>query len=147
MMKRKFIVFLAAILMIVLVGCATTDFKQATSSSDIEASLSKAGLQICQQAGIQPVESLGLVKGQFYQLHTDCAQFDPNQPGAKIWALEFDSLKARNAALRRLTSEWRRGLGHAYVWTAGPYLILIDGQRLTHVEANLKQAMIALGAQ
>jgi hypothetical protein len=146
-MKRKIIVFLATILIIVLTGCATTDFKQATSTSDIEASLSKAGLNICEQASVPTVEGLGLVKGQFYQLNTDCAQFDANRPGAKVWALEFDSLAARNAGLRRLTSEWRRGLGHAYVWTAGPYLILVDGPRLSHVEANLKQAMLALGAR
>jgi len=146
-MKRKSILHFAAILIFLLAGCARTDFNQTTSTGAIENAFAASGLQICPQADIPSVANLGVEKGQFYQLHTDCTQFNPNNPGALVWALEFDSLAARNAALRRLSSEWRRGLGHTYIWTAGPYLIMIDGPRLTGIESSLKQAVMSLGAQ
>lgn len=146
-MKRMSILLFAVMLIFLLTGCATTDFDQKTTNGSLESAFVDSGLKICTQADIPPVANLGVVKGQFYQLHTDCTQFNPNNPGAMVWALEFDSVAARNAALRRLSSEWRRGLGHTYVWTAGPYLIMIDGPRLTGIESSLKQAVMSLGAQ
>ena len=146
-MKRISLILFSVFLFSILTGCTTADFNQPTNSAALEKALSDQGIQVCSQADIPQAESLGVVGGKFYSLGKDCSQLNPNKPGALLWAVQFSSLEARNAAFRRTTSEWKRGLGHSFVWTAGPYLIVIDGPRLTKVEAGIKQALTQLGAR
>jgi hypothetical protein len=139
------------ILMIVLTGllaaCAMSDFNAQINAGVIEQALTTKGLQICSKKDITGATAIGISSGTAYDLDTNCSQYDANKPGARVWVMQFANAKVRNAAFRRFMTENRRSLGAAYAWTAGPFVIAVDGNRTPEVNAAVKEAVLSVGGQ
>ena len=146
-MKRLSLFILTLILAGLLTACATSKFEQPVNIGHIEEALAKEGLKVCASQDITEHQGLEIKGGKLYDLDTDCAQYDPNQPGARVWVIEFNREAARQAALRRFTTESRRSLGLGFAWTHGPFIIAIDGPQSGEVVAAIRQAVMRLGAQ
>jgi hypothetical protein len=147
-MKRlSIMIFSLIILTGLLAACATSDFNKTASVSAVEQAFAAQGLQVCTSQDVSWPGDSSLVSGKYYEIGTNCAQSDPNKPGARAWVLEFDSPAARNAALRRFMTEGRRSLGTAFAWTNGPLVIAVEGGQSPEVVAAIKQAAINSGAQ
>jgi hypothetical protein len=138
-------VMLVAIFMTLVVAQGLhPDFNKSVEIATIEQSLVVKSLQICDQKEINWSTTPGFVSGKIYDLNINCATFDPNKPGARIWLVEFSSVEARDYALRNFETS-RRHIGSAIDWSRGPLIILVDGNQNREVINALKEAVAKIG--
>jgi hypothetical protein len=142
-----FIAMLVAILLAALIaGAPRSDFNSPVDISDIEAALASRGLHICAQEEFAWTSAPGFVFGKFYDINTNCSTYDPNKPGARVWVVEYESVEARNAALRNFETT-RRHIGSGIAWSNGPYVVLADGNQKAEEISILKEAISSTGAK
>jgi len=141
-----FIAVLAAVMLAAIIaGAPRSDFNRDVDIKEIETALSSRGLNVCAEGEFAWTSTPGFVFGKYYDISTNCSNYDPNKPGARVWIVEFDSLEARDGALRNFETT-RRHIGSGIAWSNGPYLILVDGSQKAEEISILKDAMPITGA-
>ena len=143
-MRTRMLLLTLVCLALALTGCARGDFNRVADAMKIDAALRDAGLQVCSVSDLPWQDVPGFVEGRFYVVDTICTDRDPNRPGDLLSWARFDSVEARDAALRNFETAHRRQLGLGGVWTFGPYLLLSDGPQETEPARLLEQAMLGL---
>ncbi len=138
---------LLTLVCLALAGCARGDFNRVADAMQIDAALRDAGLQVCTAADLTWDAVPGFVEGKFYVVDTNCAAHDPNRPGDSLTVARFDSVEARDAALRNFETVHRRQLGLGGAWTFGPYLLLSDGPQQDEPARLLDGAMQRLAGE
>lgn len=141
--SRGSLILLAALL---LIACVRSEFTRSVDLAMIENAVETAGLQRCVVEDLTWDITPGFVAGKFYELDLDCATHDPNRPGARVWAAQFDSVEARDAATLSFETG-RRHLGNGIAWTHGPFLVVLEGPQRTEVRARLMQVTAGIAAQ
>ena len=147
--KSRDTALIAAIIAIALIaffgviqfaGSPRSDFGEPADINVIEHALTEKGLKLCAQGDIAWETTPGFISGKFYDLSLNCSDYDPNEPGARIWVLKFGSIEARDAALRNIEIG-RRHFGSGMAWTKGPFVIMADGSRKDEVAEVLNEAL------
>lgn len=144
MMNR--LIRLLALVVILVAGCAPSEFGMPADVPTVQSALEDAGLEACSHASLDWSTTPGFVSGTSFVLSTDCANLDVAHPGAIVTVSRYDSLESRDAALARFLTQYRRGAGAAAARTLGPLLITIDGGQKEAVIERLRTALQQLGA-
>jgi hypothetical protein len=128
-MKRFSMLLMTMVILFTLVGCARSDFNQTAALRDIQQALGTRGLQPCAENDLKWTAVPGFVEGKQYDVDTSCTTYDPNFPGARVSIARFDSVEARDGALRNYQTIGRRNLGAGFARAVGPWIIVVDGNR------------------
>jgi len=123
-----------------------SDFNQPADIASIQEAIESSGLHICAQGNINWSTTPGFVTGKYYDVSTDCSNYDPNKPGARVFMVKFDNAAARDSALRNFETA-RRHIGSAVAFSKGPLIIVADGPQDDKVMVLLKNALKEAGAQ
>jgi hypothetical protein len=132
------------ILFVGVVGLS--DFNQPTDIASIQEAIESSGLHICAHGNINWSTTPGFVAGKYYDVSTDCSNYDPNKPGARVFVVKFESAAARDSALRNFQTT-RRHIGSAVAFSKGPLIIVADGPQDDKVMVLLNDALRRAGAQ
>lgn len=146
-MKPLSLLLILTALAAFLAGCARSEFSTPADLPTITQAFEAAGLQICTQEDLNWNITPGFVEGKYYEVSIDCAAHDPNKPGARIHIARFDTVEARDAALRNFETTYRRHPGAGTGRALGPWLILIDGNRTAAAAEQVRAALAQLGVQ
>lgn len=139
-------VLAAIILAALVVGGPRSDFDRPADMASIEQALASNGLHICAQGAVNWTATPGFVFGKYYDIETNCTNYDPNKPGARVWVVRFSSLEARDAALRNFETN-RRHIGTGIAWSNGPFVIFVDGSQKSEVISIVRDVLPNSGAQ
>jgi hypothetical protein len=132
------------ILFVGVVGLS--DFNQPADIASIQQAIESSDLHICAQGNINWSATPGFVTGKYYDVSTDCSNYDPNKPDARVFVVKFGSAAARDSALRNFETA-RRHIGSAIAFSKGPLIIVADGPQDDKVMVLLKNAVKEAGAQ
>ncbi len=149
-MKRSLfvlVIFGIGVMALLLAGCARTDFSAPVDLPGITTALEQAGLQVCAQEELDWSVTPGFVEGTSLVVGIDCSTFDPAQPEALVVAARFDSLAARDAALRSFETAHRRHIGSSLARGVGPWVIAVDGEQSPDAAMRLREALAVLEGQ
>jgi hypothetical protein len=135
-------IFLAAM----VIGAPRSDFDRPVDMASFEQALASKGLHVCEESDINWTTTPGFVSGRLYDIGTNCSSHDPNRPGARVWVAKFESVGARDAAMRNFETA-RRSIGPGMAWSNGPLAIFVDGNRKSEVASVLQEAVASIGAQ
>lgn len=130
-----------------LAGCARPDFNAAVDAEAIVQAMQSSGLQICAQDDLTWEVTPGFAEGKYFDLDANCAAYDPNKPGVRVYIARFDSADARDAALRNFDTTYRRHIGPSISRAIGPWIIVVDGNQSSAAADLLRAALSKLGAQ
>jgi hypothetical protein len=123
-----------------------SDFNQPADIASIQAAIESSELQICAQGNVNWSTTPGFVTGKYYDVSTNCSNYDPNKPGARVFVVKFNSSAARDSALRNFQTT-RRHIGSAVAFSKGPLIIVADGPQDDKVMVLLNDAAKRAGAQ
>jgi hypothetical protein len=112
-MKRITIFVMALMLVLSLAGCARSDFNQTVDLQNLQQAMGARGLQPCAEDDLKWSAVPGFVEGKRYDVDQNCAAYDPNFPGARVFLA--NSIRSRRgmqrcATSRRSNSAAARGL-------------------------------------
>ena len=140
------IAVLAAVFLVSLIGgTPRSDFNRPAELAQIEEAISGSELSVCAQGEFDWPSVPGFVSGKFYDISTNCSAYDANRPGARVLVVKFDSVEARDIAIRNFETG-RRHIGSTMAWSIGPFAIFVDGNQRPDERSHLKEA-IAKSAQ
>ena len=89
----------------------------------------------------------GFVQGMQYDVDQNCAQYDPNVPAARVSLAKFDSVEARDAALRNFETMNQRRIGAGFARAVGPWIIVFDGNQKPLASTIVREVLSDLGVQ
>jgi len=140
-----YIIMLLAVLVVPLIAQGfNSDLNQSREMALFEQALANKGLEVCSQQEINWSMTPGFVSGKIYYLDLNCSSFDPNKPGARVWAVEFRTIGSRNYALRNFET-LRKHIGSAIAWSKGSLVILVEGNQKQEVISALREALASVG--
>ncbi len=146
-MKRLAIILIALALVLSLAGCARSDFNQPVDITNITQALSARGLQPCTRNELKWTAVPGFVQGMQYDVDMSCAKYDPNFPAARLYLAKFDSVEARDAALRNFETINQRRIGAGFARAIGPWILIVDGNQQPTASALVREVLSDLGVQ
>jgi hypothetical protein len=146
-MKRTLILSMAVVMVLSLAGCARSDFNQPVDISNITQALSARGLQPCAKNELKWTAVPGFVQGMQYDVDMNCANYDPNFPAARVTLAKFDSVEARDAALRNYETIGRRHIGAGFARAIGPWILVVDGNQKMLASALVREVLSDLGVR
>ncbi len=139
-------ILFATLVLLGLIGCARSDFSKLATPEVIKQALTRQGLQVCAEYNVNWDVVPGFVSGKVYEVEQNCAAFDANQPGARVFVVQFSDAGARDAALRNFETVYRRHMGAGISYSHGPLAILVDGNYKSEVIAIVQDAITSTGA-
>lgn len=134
------VALIAIFVVIQFAGNPRSDFGEPVDIKAVEQAMAEKGLKVCAQGNVAWNATPGFVSGNFYDLSTNCTDYDPNKPRARVWALQFRNVESRDAAMRNIEMA-RRHFGSSMAWTDGPFLIIVDGNQKSEVAEVLRRAL------
>ena len=146
-MKRTLILFMTLVMVLSLAGCVRSDFNQPVDISNITQALSARGLQPCAKNELKWTAVPGFVQGMQYDVDMNCANYDPNFPAARVTLAKFDSVEARDAALRNYETIGRRHIGAGFARAIGPWILVVDGNQKMLASALVREVLSDLGVK
>ncbi len=146
-MKRTLTLCMALLMALSLAGCTRSDFNQPADISNITQALSTRGLQPCTKNELKWTVVPGFVQGMQYDVDTSCANYDPNFPAARVYLAKFDSVEARDAALRNFETINQRRIGAGFARAIGPWIIVVDGNQKMAASALVREVLSDLGVK
>jgi hypothetical protein len=79
-----------------------SDFNLSTDIASVEQAFAAKGLNVCAKEELNWSITPGFISGKFYDLNTNCSNFDPNHPGALVWLAKFSNIESHDAAPTQL---------------------------------------------
>jgi hypothetical protein len=146
-MKRTLILCMALVMALSLAGCARSDFNQPADISSITEAFSARGLQPCSRNELKWTAVPGFVQGMQYDVDMNCANYDPNFPAARVTLAKFDSVEARDAALRNFETIYQRRIGSGFARAIGPWILVVDGNQKLLASALVREVLSDLGVK
>src|SRR5262252_5186705 len=104
---------LVVLLLVLLAGCSRASFNTRADVGDVRQALEDGQLQVCAAQPLAWTATPGFVRGEYLEVSLDCATGDPVHPGARVWVAQFDSVGARDLALRNAEDVYRRHIGES----------------------------------
>jgi hypothetical protein len=123
-------------------GCGRADHSEPASFADVEAAIAAAGLQVCDEVETE-ARTPGAAGERRYDVGLDCD--DPGEEDAVLVATAFDDQEDRDGAARRFEGQVRPPAQGA-VWTLGPVLVRVSGDRDPEAVDALIEALDDRGA-
>ena len=124
-------------------GCGRADHSEPASFADVEAAIAAAGLQVCDEVETE-ARTPGAAGERRYDVGLDCD--DPGEEDAVLVATAFDDQEDRDGAARRFEGQVRPPAQGA-VWTLGPVLVRVSGDRDPEAVDALIEALDDRGAE
>ncbi len=146
-MKRTLILVMMLVLVLTLAGCTRSDFNQPVDITNIAQALSARGLQPCSKNELKWTAVPGFVQGMQYDVDMTCTRYDPNFPAARLYLAKFDSVEARDAALRNFETIYQRRIGAGFARAIGPWLLVVDGNQRMLASALVREVLSDLGVK
>ena len=146
-MKRLAIVSIALVLVVFLAGCARSDFNQNVTLQNLQQAMEVRSLQLCAQEDFTWDVVPGFVEGHRYDVDQTCAAYDPNFPAARVYLVKFDSVEARDAALRNFETINQRRVGAGFARAIGPWILVVDGNQQELASALVREVLSDLGVK
>jgi hypothetical protein len=146
-MKRVTMLILMVLLVFALAGCARSDFNQSVSLQNLQQAMGARGLQPCAADDLKWTAVPGFVEGKRYDVDQNCATYDPNAPGARVFLAKFDSVEARDTALRNFETINQRRIGAGFARAIGPWIIVVDGNQNLTASTIVREVLSDLGVR
>jgi hypothetical protein len=146
-MKRVTMLILMVLLVLTLAGCARSDFNQSVSLQNLQQAMGARGLQPCAQDDLKWTAVPGFVEGKRYDVDQNCTAYDPNFPAACVYLAIFDSVEARDAALRNFETINQRRIGAGFARAVGPWIIVVDGNQKMTASTIVREVLSDLGVK
>lgn len=146
-MKRLTTILIALLIVVSLAGCARSDFNQSMALEGFQQAMGARGLQPCAEDDLKWTVVPGFVEGKRYDVDQNCATYDPNSPGARVYLAKFDSVEARDAALRNFETINQRRIGAGFARAVGPWIIVVDGNQKPLATAIVREVLSDLGVR
>jgi hypothetical protein len=146
-MKRALILVTTLVLVLTMAGCTRSDFNQPVDITNIAQALSARGLQPCAKNELKWTAVPGFVQGMQYDVDMNCANYDPNFPAARVYLAKFDSVEARDAALRNFETINQRRIGAGFARAMGSWILVVDGNQRMVASSLVREALSDLGVQ
>lgn len=124
-------------------GCGRADHSDPASFADVEAAVFAAGLQVCDEFETES-RSPGAAGERRYHVGVDCG--DSDERDAVVVATAFEDEEDRDGAARRFEGQARPPAQGA-VWTLGPILVRVSGDRDPEAVDRLADALDERGAE
>lgn len=136
---------LAAVLVVlVAAGCGgRSDFDTDATVDDVEEALVAQGLEICETQDVDSTLPDGDGE-RVLEIAIDCQ--DDSEADATVVVTRFADQEDRDAAAQRFEVQTRQ-TAHGAVWTLGPLLVLVSGDRDPEAVDRVTDAMDELEAQ
>lgn len=126
-----------------LVACGRSDFGTDADPADVEAALSAQGVEICESLRTE-ADLPGAVSERRYDVAIDCEDRDGSE--AAVVVTTFEDAADRDGAARRFEVTGRP-TGSGAVWTLGPLLVRVGGDRDPEVVDRIADALDGLEAR
>jgi hypothetical protein len=139
-MRRVWLLLVVLVLMLTA-ACGRSSFTTPASEDGIKQKLVESGLKVCQEEPLTWTTVPGFVSGKHVTVGIDCGQ-----PGVGVTVAKFDSVEARDGAMRNLETS-SRVAGNRIGRTLGPYVISIEGLRSDAAVQRIVKALDAAGAK
>ncbi len=146
-MKRLTIILIALLIVVALAGCARSDFNQNMALESFQQAMGARGLQPCAQDDLKWTAVPGFVEGKRYDVDQNCATYDPNFPAARVYLVKFDSVEARDGALRNFETINQRRVGAGFARAVGPWIIVVDGNQKALASTIVREVLNDLGVK
>ena len=146
-MKRSFLIIGVSVVAMLLAGCARADFSVPVDLPAISAAFQDVGLQICEQDDLDWSVTPGFVEGKYFIVGADCSTYAGARPAARVVAARFDSLAARDSALRDFETTYRRHIGAGMARGVGSWVIAVDGEQMPGTAMRLREAIVQLAGE
>jgi hypothetical protein len=146
-MKRITMLILMVLLVFALVGCARSDFNQPVALQNLQQALGARGLRPCAEDDLKWTVVPGFVEGKRYDVDQNCATYDPSFPAARIFLAKFDSVEARDGALRNFETINQRRIGAGFARAIGPWIIVVDGNQKLTASTIVREVLSDLGVR
>jgi hypothetical protein len=132
-----------ALCVLALAGCGRADFSEDVPVAAITRAIEDEGVAVC---GSEPTEARtpGAVEEVRLDVARDCA--DPGETEAVVVVTTFDDVDDRDAAARRFEVAVRPAAAGA-VWTLGPRLVRVSGDRDPETTDRIADALDGLEAR
>ncbi len=146
-MKRLSLIIIGLALVVLLAGCARSDFNQPVALQNLQQAMGARGLQPCAQDDIKWAAVPGFVEGKRYDVDQSCTQYDPNFPAARVYLARFDSAESRDAALRNFETINQRRIGAGFARAIGPWILVVDGSQQMTASTIVREVLNDLGVK
>ena len=146
-MKRTTILILIVLLALMLAGCARSDFNQNMALEGFQEAMGARGLRPCAQDDLKWTAVPGFVEGKRYDVDQNCGAYDPNFPAARVYLAKFNSVEARDAALRNFETINQRRIGAGFARAVGPLIIVVDGNQKPLATTIVREVLNDLGVK
>ena len=146
-MKRITILVMMLVIVLSLAGCARSDFNQPVALQNLQQALGARGLQPCAEDDLKWTVVPGFVEGKRYDVDQNCATYDPNYPAARVSLAKFDSVEARDGALRNFETINQRRIGAGFARAIGPWIIVVDGNQKLLASTIVREVLNDLGVR
>ncbi len=146
-MKRLTIILIALLLALALAGCARSEFNQNVSLQNLQQAMGARGLRPCAQDDFTWKSVPGFVEGHRYDVDQNCATYDPNFPAARVYLAKFDSVEARDSALRNFETINQRRIGAGFARAIGPWILVVDGNQNMLATTIVREVLNDLGVK
>lgn len=124
-------------------GCGRADHAEPASFADVEAVIADADLRVCDEVETE-ARTPGADGERRYDVGLDCG--DPDEQDAVVVATAFGDEEDRDGAARRFEGQARPPAQGA-VWTLGPLLVRVSGDRDPEAVDALTEALDDRGAE
>lgn len=124
-------------------GCGRADHAEPAGFADVKAAVAAAGLQVCDEVSTE-ARTPGADRERRYDVGRDCS--DPDEQDAVVVATAFGDEEDRDGAARRFEGQARPPAQGA-VWTLGPLLVRVSGDRDPEAVDALVEALDDRGAE
>jgi hypothetical protein len=125
------------------VACGRADHAEPASFADVEAAIAAAGLRICDEVETE-ARTPGAADERRYDVGLDCDESD--EEDVVVVATAFTDREDRDGAARRFEGQVRPPAQGA-VWTLGPLLVRVSGDRDPEAVDALAEALDDRGAE
>ncbi len=146
-MKRLTIILITLLIGLALAGCTRSDFNQSINLQNLQQAMGARGLRPCAQEDFTWKTVPGFVEGHRYDVDQNCNTYDPNFPAARVFLVKFDSIEARDAALRNFETINQRRIGAGFARAIGPWIIMVDGNQQLLASTIVREVLNDLGVK
>ncbi len=146
-MKRIATILITLLMVSSLAGCTRSDFNQTVALQDFQQAMGARGLQPCAADDLKWTAVPGFVEGKRYDVDQSCTKYDPNFPAARVYLAKFDSVEARDGALRNFETINQRRVGAGFARAVGPWIIVMDGNQKALASTIVREVLNDLGVK